>query len=147
MAKDDRVLLHSVWLAILMAALGSWLVVWSGRALWLELSAISHSAPLVELQAGPASGLPAGLSLLALLATMTVGSRSAKWARSGMIVAICALPLVVILPAVLLFGVGGYLSSKGYVQCQDQLSGQRFPVIRKVLPEARALCADDRRSE
>jgi hypothetical protein len=53
-----------------------------------------------------------------------------------MIVAICALPLVVILPAVLLFGVGGYLSSKGYVQCPDQLGGQRFPVIRKVLPFA-----------
>jgi hypothetical protein len=62
-------------------------------------------------------------------------------------VAICALPLVIILPAVLLFGVGGYPSSKGYVECPDQLGGQRFPVIRKVLPEARALCADDVRSE
>jgi hypothetical protein len=60
-----------------------------------------------------------------------------------MIVAIGALPLVVILPAVLLFGAGGYLSAKGYVACPDQLGGQRFLVIRKVLPEARALCADD----
>jgi hypothetical protein len=147
MAKNDRVLLHSVWLAILMTALGGWMVVWSGRALWLELSAISHSAPLVELHAGAASGLPAGLSLLALSATLMVGSRSEKWARSAMTAAICAVPLVVILPAVLLIGVGGYLSSKGYVQCLDQLGGQRFPVIRKVLAEARALCADDVRSE
>ena len=60
MAKNDRIRLHPAWLAILMAILGSWLVVWSGRALWLELSAISHSAPLIELQAGAASGLPAG---------------------------------------------------------------------------------------
>ena len=147
MAKNERIRWHSAWLAILMATLGSWMVVWSGRTLWLELSAISHSAPLVELQAGAASGLPAGLSLLALSATMTVGSRSARWGRSAMTVAICALPLVVILPAVLLFGVGGYLSSKGYVQCPAHLGGQRFPVIRKVLPEARALCADDVRSE
>lgn len=147
MAKNDGIRLHTAWLTILMATLGSWLVVWSGRALWLELSAIGHSAPLVELRAGAASGLPAGLSLLALSAAMTVGSRSARWGRSAMIVAICALPLVVILPAVLLFGAGGYLSSKGYVKCPDQLGGQRFPVIRKVLPEARALCAEDVRSE
>jgi hypothetical protein len=147
MAKNGRIRMDSAWLAILMATLGSWMVVWSGRTLWLELSAISHSAPLVELRAGAASGLPAGLSLLSLSATMTVGSRSARWGRSAMIVAICALPLVVILPAVLLFGVGGYLSSKGYVECPDQLGGQRFPVIRKVLPEARALCANDVRSE
>jgi hypothetical protein len=147
MAKNDRICLRSAWLAILMATLGSWMVVWSGRALWLELSAISHSAALVELRAGAASGLPAGLSLLGLVVTMTVGSRSARWGRSALIVAICALPLVVILPAVLLFGAGGYLSAKGYVECPDQLGGQRFPVIRKVLPEARALCANDTRSE
>jgi hypothetical protein len=108
----------------------------------MELSAIGHSAPLVELQAGAASGLPAGLSLLALSAVMTVGSRSERWARSGMIVAIGALPLVVILPAVLLFGAGGYLSARGYVECPDQMGGQRFPAIRKVLPQARALCTD-----
>lgn len=39
-----------------------------------------------------------------------------------------------ILPAVLLFGAGGYLSAKGYVECPDQLGGQRFPVISKVCP-------------
>jgi hypothetical protein len=126
-----------------MMALGSWLLVWSGRALWGALSAISHFAPLVELRAGAASGLPAGLSLLALLLAMTIGSRSARWQRSAMIVAVGALPLVVILPVVLHFGAGGYLAAKGYVECPDQAGRQRFPAIRKVLPEARALCAAD----
>jgi hypothetical protein len=127
----------------MMFALGGWLLVWSGLTLWTELTALISFAPLVELQAGAASGLPAALSLIGLAVAMTARPSGTRWQRLGMAVAIGALPLVLVLPAAMLFGGTSYLSGKGYVDCPDQLGSQRFPVIRKVRPQAQALCTKD----
>lgn len=134
---------QGVSLAIILAALGTWLLIWSGRTLWSELSALCRAAPLVELRTSAASGFPAGLCLLALLVTLSIGLRSARWRRLGVAVAVGALPLVLILPAIMLVGGGGYLAAKGYVDCPAATGSQRFPVVRKVRQEARALCTLD----
>lgn len=143
MATNHQQHWQNVLLAVLLCALGGWLLFWSADVLRAELSALADSAPLVELHAGAAVGLPIGAILVALLAVMTAGARSGICRKLGWAVAIGALPLVLILPAVLLFGGGGYLANKGYVDCPDRPGSERFPVIRKVRPESLALCTVD----
>lgn len=134
---------QNVLLAIVLVALGGWLLFWSAGVLWTELSNLIDLAPLVELQASAAIGLPIGVALLALLAAMTAGARSAACRKLGMAVAVGALPFVLILPAALLLGGGGYLAGKGHVDCPDEPGSRLYPVIRKVRPESLALCTTD----
>lgn len=134
---------QNILLAIVLAALGGWLLFWSAGVLRAELAALIELAALAELQASAAIGLPIGVTLLALLAMMTAGVRSVTWRKLGLAVALGALPFVLILPMVLLLGGGSYLAGKGYIDCPDEPGSRLYPVVRKVRPESLALCSAD----